>query len=98
MKKLNLAIIGQGRSGRDIHGKFYRSEANTFFNVKYVVDMDAPTICALTGIGITLFNIGLVFHSLYSFFKLFTKVDISSSPLGSTEPLLDGEMIVQGKI
>lgn len=40
MKKLNLAIIGQGRSGRDIHGRFYRSEANTFFNVKYVVDMD----------------------------------------------------------
>ena len=39
-KKLNLAIIGQGRSGKNIHGIFYRSERNQFFNVKYVVDMD----------------------------------------------------------
>ena len=41
MKKLNLAIIGQGRSGRNIHGKYFKSEANTLFNVKYVVEMDA---------------------------------------------------------
>ena len=41
MNKLNLAIIGQGRSGKDIHGLFYRSEDNLFFNVKYVVDADA---------------------------------------------------------
>ena len=41
MKKLNLAIIGQGRSGKDIHGKFCRSELNTHFTVKYVVDEDA---------------------------------------------------------
>lgn len=40
MKKLNLAIIGQGRSGKDIHGLYYRSEANTLFTVKYVVDAD----------------------------------------------------------
>ena len=40
MKKLNLAIIGQGRSGRDIHGVYYRSERNIYFNVKYVVDFD----------------------------------------------------------
>ena len=40
MKKLNLAIIGQGRSGKDIHGKFYISEDNQWFNVKYVVDAD----------------------------------------------------------
>ena len=26
MKKLNVAIIGQGRSGRDIHGAFFKSE------------------------------------------------------------------------
>ena len=26
MKKLKLAVIGQGRSGRDIHGRFYRSQ------------------------------------------------------------------------
>lgn len=38
MKKLNLAIIGQGRSGKDIHGKYYISENNKYFNVKYVVD------------------------------------------------------------
>jgi len=40
MKKLNLAVIGQGRSGRDIHGRYYLSEANTLYNVKYVVDRD----------------------------------------------------------
>ena len=40
MKKLNLAVIGQGRSGRDIHGAYYLSESNTYFNVKYVVDRD----------------------------------------------------------
>lgn len=39
-KKLNLAIIGQGRSGKDIHGRFYLSEANKYFNVKYVVELD----------------------------------------------------------
>lgn len=38
MKKLNVAIIGQGRSGRDIHGAFFRSEANELFNVVAVVD------------------------------------------------------------
>ncbi len=41
MKKLNLAIIGQGRSGKDIHGTFLRGENNLYFNVKYVVDADA---------------------------------------------------------
>ena len=41
MKKLNIAIIGQGRSGRDIHGKYYRSEENVYYNVKYVVEADA---------------------------------------------------------
>ena len=40
MKKLNIAIIGQGRSGKDIHGKYYRSESNRYYNVKYVVDAD----------------------------------------------------------
>lgn len=42
MKKLNLAIIGQGRSGRSIHGAFLLSELNPYFNVKYVVDAYAP--------------------------------------------------------
>lgn len=40
MKKLNVAIIGQGRSGKDIHGKYYRSTDNQYYNVKYVVDGD----------------------------------------------------------
>lgn len=40
MKRLNLAIIGQGRSGKDIHGKYYRSEDNKYYNVKYVVEND----------------------------------------------------------
>lgn len=41
MKKLKLAIIGQGRSGKDIHGKYYISEANTYYEVAYVVEADA---------------------------------------------------------
>ena len=41
MKKLNLAIIGQGRSGKNIHGKYYRSDDNRYYFVKYVVDSDA---------------------------------------------------------
>ena len=39
MKKLNVAIIGQGRSGRDIHGAFFKSEFNEKFNVVAVVDL-----------------------------------------------------------
>ncbi len=41
MDKLNVAIIGQGRSGRNIHGYYFLSENNKYFNVKYVVDADA---------------------------------------------------------
>ena len=40
MKKLNVAIIGQGRSGLLIHGEFFLSPVNEKFNVKYVVDYD----------------------------------------------------------
>ncbi|MBR0235479.1 MAG: Gfo/Idh/MocA family oxidoreductase [Clostridia bacterium] len=40
MKKLNVAIIGQGRSGKNIHGRYYLSERNLYYNVKYVVDMN----------------------------------------------------------
>ena len=39
MKKLNVAIIGQGRSGRDIHGAFFKSEFNEKFNVIAVVEL-----------------------------------------------------------
>ena len=40
MKKLNIAIIGQGRSGKNIHGRYFMSNDNEFYNVKYVVDSD----------------------------------------------------------
>jgi len=40
MNKLNIAIIGQGRSGRDIHGEYFKSEENTLFNVVAVVEYD----------------------------------------------------------
>lgn len=40
MKKLNLAIIGQGRSGKNIHGKYFRSADNEYFNVRYVFEED----------------------------------------------------------
>lgn len=38
MKKLNVAIIGQGRSGRNIHGAFFRSDSNTQFQVVAIVE------------------------------------------------------------
>ena len=38
MKKMRVAIIGQGRSGRDIHGKFFLSELNDICEVVAVVD------------------------------------------------------------
>ena len=41
MRKLKLAIIGQGRSGRDIHGAYLKTENNTFFEVAAIVDADA---------------------------------------------------------
>ncbi len=40
MKKLRTAIIGQGRSGRNIHGRFFLSEGNTYVEVVAVVDFD----------------------------------------------------------
>lgn len=40
MKKLNVAIIGQGRSGKDIHGAYFVSDRNDRYTVKYVVDKD----------------------------------------------------------
>lgn len=40
MKKLRLAIIGQGRSGRDIHGRFYKSVDNDIIDVVAVVEWD----------------------------------------------------------
>lgn len=41
MKKLNVAIIGQGRSGRDIHGAYFKSEKNELYQVVAIVEWDA---------------------------------------------------------
>ena len=41
MKKLRTAIIGQGRSGRNIHGAFFKSTSNELVDVKYVIELDA---------------------------------------------------------
>ncbi|MBO4216575.1 MAG: Gfo/Idh/MocA family oxidoreductase [Clostridia bacterium] len=38
MEKLNIALIGLGRSGMNIHGKFFLSDKNTLFNVVAVCD------------------------------------------------------------
>ncbi len=40
MKKMRVAIIGQGRSGRDIHGNFFKSESNDFCEVVCIVEYD----------------------------------------------------------
>ena len=41
MQMMRVAIIGQGRSGRDIHGKFFRSSSNDFCQVVCIVEEDA---------------------------------------------------------
>ena len=41
MQKLNVAILGQGRSGKNIHGVYFKSADNEYYTVKYVVDFDA---------------------------------------------------------
>lgn len=41
MKKLRLAIIGQGRSGRGIHGAFFQKPENNFLDVAVVVELEA---------------------------------------------------------
>ena len=42
----NSAIIGFGRSGCDIHGRFLRSAENDICNVKYVVEADPARAAA----------------------------------------------------
>ncbi len=39
-KKLKVAIVGQGRSGKNIHGKFLLSALNTHFEIFGAVDRD----------------------------------------------------------
>ena len=40
MDQINVAIIGQGRSGRGIHGHFFRSPENNLVNVVAVAELD----------------------------------------------------------
>lgn len=40
MEKMRVAIIGQGRSGRNIHGNFFKSESNNFCEVVCIVESD----------------------------------------------------------
>lgn len=40
MSKLRVAVIGQGRSGRDIHGAFFKRECNDIIEVAVVVEAD----------------------------------------------------------
>ncbi len=40
MKKLNVAVIGYGRSGCDIHCRFFKSEHNDIINVVAVAELD----------------------------------------------------------
>ena len=40
MKKMRVAVIGQGRSGRGIHGKFFRSENNDIVEVVCIAEED----------------------------------------------------------
>lgn len=42
MRKLCVAIIGQGRSGKNIHGAYFLSEMNKYYEVKYVAEIDRP--------------------------------------------------------
>ncbi len=46
MKILNIALIGYGRSGCDIHGAFLRSPNNDICKVKYVVEADPARAAA----------------------------------------------------
>ena len=46
MKKLKTAVIGQGRSGRNIHGQFFSTDENLYIDVAVVVELD-PARCAL---------------------------------------------------
>lgn len=41
MNKLRVAIIGQGRSGKDIHVHYLLSEYNKYYELAYIVEADA---------------------------------------------------------
>lgn len=87
MKKLNVAIIGQGRSGRNIHGAFFRSAQNTRYNVAAVVDAladrreraEAEYECDVYSDYHDLFgrkDIDLVVNSTYSYMHSGVTIDL----------------------
>lgn len=87
MKKLNIAIIGQGRSGRDIHGAYFRSEANKLFEVKAVVELlEDRRRRALTEYGCDVYtdyrelferkDIDIVVNSTYSYLHYPVTLDL----------------------
>ena len=41
MKKLKVAVIGQGRSGRNIHGAYFKRSDNVYYDVAVVVEQSA---------------------------------------------------------
>ena len=84
---LNVAIIGQGRSGRDIHGKFFRSEANDKFKVVAVVDkLEDRRERAKSEYGCDVYNdyhelfgrqdIDLVVNSTFSYMHIPVTIDL----------------------
>ena len=40
MKDMRVAVIGQGRSGRDIHGCYFKSDNNKYYDVSVIVEKD----------------------------------------------------------
>lgn len=51
MKKLNVAIIGQGRSGRDIHGSYFHKDTERFHVVAIVDALERRRIRAKEEFG-----------------------------------------------
>lgn len=87
MKKLNVAVIGYGRSGCDIHGAYLRSEANNKYNVVAVVEFDpARAEVAAKDFGCDTYNdykalferkdIDLVINASYSELHYETTLDL----------------------
>ncbi|MEG0580479.1 MAG: Gfo/Idh/MocA family oxidoreductase, partial [Niameybacter sp.] len=67
MKQLNIAIIGQGRSGRDIHGAYLLTQTDKY-KVKYVVEkLEHRRALAVKEYGCT---------ALSDYTELFDKTDI----------------------
>ena len=69
MKKLNIAVIGQGRSGRDIHGAYLLTDkAKEKYNVVAIVDkMETRRVRALREFGCDVYD---------DYTKLFDRDDI----------------------